>query len=355
MDGESEVINSEPPDAPDINRCLNHLERYIDTVDWGESTDPGFAKSAMFEATLYFLSSPFAHEHMKLARRRHGGLVRRGPRLLYLVGHSSNGKTTFLHFGMSLLTGRSTLPLAAEHFTKTKVQNAIAVGSCFPLVFDDLNPAQKSSFQDIIKSHWEVWWRPDHPSPQLIFSTNAHSLHEWAKSRVKRINFDVQFAENSHNTTRLAQILEEPNPLFRWFSALYIKELQRLDEPPDDELHLARVVVRDLYDRANRSLPSYFTQSPLEDLYNPDRLVWQELIRGSKLATLRHNRKRIIVEFSRDLQHYEVKQYEGALPQTIKYKARAKTVTIENPSTFMAWLDGKENNNRNWLDKIFRR
>jgi hypothetical protein len=63
---------SEPlPDAAAMDRALEHLETYLGTVDWGRSLDPQFAKANLFEALLYVLSSPFAHEHMKVRRRNY--------------------------------------------------------------------------------------------------------------------------------------------------------------------------------------------------------------------------------------------------------------------------------------------
>ena len=66
------LIRSEPPaDAQSIDRALQHIEDYVSTVDWGSSQDPLFAKTSMYEALLYFLAAPFAHEHMKSRRHRH--------------------------------------------------------------------------------------------------------------------------------------------------------------------------------------------------------------------------------------------------------------------------------------------
>ena len=159
---------------------------------------------SMYEALLYFLYVPFANEYMEVRRRRFAGVDSRGPRFLYIYGPSHNGKTTFLRFALKLICGQRVEPLMPSSFSKTTALTAMAFGSVFPLVFDDLTPSRRSGpFEEIVKSFWEAWWQPGHPSPQLIVSSNTESLKDWAKSRVKRVDFDVYFAPNETNKERL--------------------------------------------------------------------------------------------------------------------------------------------------------
>lgn len=92
MAGELHVLSSRPAEQRAIGEALDHLEQYIETVDRGTAVDPRYAKTAMYEAMLYMLASPFANEHMRVLRRRHGVLEPRGPKMLYLIGPSSNGR-----------------------------------------------------------------------------------------------------------------------------------------------------------------------------------------------------------------------------------------------------------------------
>jgi hypothetical protein len=324
------------PDAVDAALLL--LEEYIESVDWGKAPAPLLAKTSMYEATLYMLAAPFANEQMRIMRQRHGALERRGPKMLYLYGPSSNGKTTFLRFALFLLTGHHVQPLPSTELTKSRVQSASLHHTSFPLVFDDVNPSQRSSFEDVVKSHWESWWTAEGVSPQIVISSNRPTLPEWAKTRVKRIDFDVHFAPWESNKARLAKFFETPSPLFRWFSGLYLENLQILLEPRDDELHLARDVMQRLYRHAGRKLPEFFPTRPLEEIHDPGAARWRDLIHRKKQAVLRRERDRLTIEFTDDLQHHEITPYLGLLPQTLKYEKSGRKLIVENPTDFDRWL-----------------
>ena len=336
--GGSSEVAVQPGDPPDVDRALAHLERYVETVEWGDAPDPLYAQTAMYEAALYMLAAPFANEQMQVLRRRYGALERRGPRILYLVGPSSNGKTTFLTFALFLLAGRHIRPLAASDLTKRRLLHAMALGTSFPLVFDDVNPGQRSGFEEIVKSYWESWWMPDGISPQLVISSNSQSLKEWAKSRFKRIDFDVHFAASERNTERLARLFDDPSRLFGWFAHVYLDQLSRLEEPRDDDLFLARDVMQTLYRHARRSLPPYFPLEPLENRYDPARRSWLDLLDRLRQATVRRDGDRVTIDFADDLQHYEIQRYMALLPQTVKVERRGKKLVIDNPAEFERWL-----------------
>jgi hypothetical protein len=53
------------------------------------------------------------------------------------------------------------------------------------------------------------------------------------------------------------------------------------------------------------------------------------------------------------MQHYEIKEYEGYLPQIIKYRRRGKALIIESPNEFKTWLQGQTSRNRSWLARLF--
>ena len=134
-----ELRSVRPTDREQVRKALEHIEKYFATVDWGQSRDPRFAKESMFEALLYFLSAPFAHEHMQIRRQHYALIDQRGPQALYIVGPSQNGKSTFVRFALQLLSGKHVNPLDGGQFTKTRVRSASALGTVFPLVFDDVD------------------------------------------------------------------------------------------------------------------------------------------------------------------------------------------------------------------------
>lgn len=50
---------------------------------------------------------------------------------------------------------------------------------------------------------------------------------------------------------------------------------------------------------------------------------------------------RAVVEFDDDLQHYEIREFEGHLPASIKHRRRGKTLIIESPREFRRWLEAE--------------
>ena len=333
--------------AEEVSAGLAGIEDYVDTVDLGERTDPTFAKASMQEALLYVLAAPFVNEQMLERRRRYGVVNKRGPQYLYLYGPSQNGKTTFLRFALKLITGELVDPFGAGWFTKPHIRGVQAIGTVFPLMFDDVNSLTSRTFEDITKTHWESSWNENSVFPQLIFTSNAIGLREWAKSRVKRVDFDVHFVQTTRNQERLAQILGSPNPLFGWFATLYLRRIRQGDWLRDDELATSRQVFEELYEHASRPLPAYFPRRPLEETYDPDLRVWKELVAHRKVR-VQANADETIVTFADDLEPPEVRDFLGSLPQRIKHRRRGKTVIVESPEAFHQWLKGGTSPTRRW-------
>ena len=356
IDGLALTRSEPPPDSSSVDGALQHIEDYVNTVDWGRCLNPQFAKTSIFEGLLYFLAAPFAHEHMKVRRRTYALVDTRGPQVLYIFGHAQNGKSTFVRFALHMLTGRHILPMPGAQFTKTKIQGAAALGTAFPLSFDDVDLSKKGkTFEEVLKSYWEVWWQEECVSPQIVLTGNSENLKEWAKSRLKRIDFDVQFAPNAEQKGKLNRILEVNNPLFKWFSFLYMDHLERGASPGEDELSIARAVMRDLYRHASRPLPSFFPEEPVEHLYNPGRRAWQDLLYGLRKASAINDGDRLLIDFKDDMQNQEVKTYAGHLPQTVKHKVKGKTIVVESPREFKEWLGSRGSRPESWFRRLISR
>jgi hypothetical protein len=342
LDASLTSLSDPLPDPTIVAQSLEMIESYLNTVDMAESANPEAAKTSMFEALLYVFSAPFAHQYMKAKRARYGIIDTRGPRFLYIYGPTQNGKTTFLRFVLRLMTGKSMEPLSRQDFTKTRIQTTLSTETVFPLVFDDVDPSKTSGIEDVFKSYWERWWRDDYTTPQIIISSNTPRLKEWAKSRVKRIDFDVHFVPNEISKERLAQVFTQNNPLFKWFAYLYLEKLHKGHTAGEDELQMARAVMVELYQYAGRPLPVCFPNEPVEKLYDPGKKDWRDLLYGIKKATVTDERKRKLITFAKDMQHWEINDYQSYLPQTVKYQRRGNTIIIENPKEFDAWLGRPE-------------
>lgn len=346
-------LSEAPPDPMIVNQSLELTESYLNTVDMAESADPLAAKTSMFEALLYIFFTPFAHEYMKTKRARYGLIDTRGPRFLYIYGPTQNGKTTFLRFSLRLITGRIMEALSRQDFTKTRIANTLLTETAFPLTFDDVDPSRTSGIEDLFKSYWERWWRDQYVSPQIVISSNSPRLKDWAKSRVKRIDFDVHFVPTEISKERLAKLFAEDNHIFKWFSYLYLDRLNTDGLPSDDELQTARLVMQDLYKHAGRALPVFFPSEPIEKLHDPGRKDWQDLLYGLRKATSENEGKRQLITFAKDIQPWEINDYQSYLPQTIKHRRRGNTIIVENPKEFDKWLG--RHRHSSFLSRLLRR
>ena len=347
------ALTEPPPNPMAVNQALELTESYLNSVDMAESANPLAAKTSMFEALLYMFSTPFANEYMRAKRLRYGLIDTRGPRFLYIYGPSQNGKTTFLRFSLRLMTGRIIEALSRQDFTKTRITNTMLIETAFPLVFDDVDPSRTHGIEDVFKSYWERWWREQYVSPQIVISSNTPRLKEWAKSRVKRIDFDVHFVPTEITKEKLAKLFAQNNEIFRWFSYLYLEKLNAGEPPSDDELRIARVVMRDLYEHASRPLPAFFPGEPIEKLYDPGRKDWQDLLYGLRKATVVDEGKRKLITFAKDMQHWEINDYQSYLPQTVKHQRRGNTIIVENPKEFDKWLGQPQTSTL--FSRIFKR
>ncbi len=346
-------IDEAPSVSAEVGEALSDFEAYIDTVDFGQTLDPRFAKTSMFEAALYAMAAPFAHEQMKERRHRYGSVNRRGPRFLYIYGPAQNGKTTFLRYILKLITGSLVDPLASSRFTKGNIRGVQVFGTGFPLMFDDMAATTTKTFEDVIKTHWETEWTEYSAYPQIIFTSNHLNLRDWAKSRLKRIDFDVHFVPTTITQEHLATILDKPNPLFRGFARAYLERIAQPGWLSDDEMGIARAVTLSLYEFAGRDVPQYFPRRPLEELYDSDLRAWQDVVRQRK-AIVHRAGSETSIKFSDDLQPPEVQEYSACLPQTVKTRRIGKTLVIENPVAFHAWLESGATKSH-WWKRLLRR
>ena len=340
---------SEPPENKSaVNEALEHIENYIETVDLAKSPDPEFAKASMFEALLYVFFAPFAGEYMRVKRRTYGQADPKGPRFLYIYGPSQNGKTTFFRFALKLITGQDMEALRREEFTRGRIKGASVIGTVFPLPFDDVEFSGKPWVPDIMKSYWETWWTGKTEQPQLMFSSNEPRMKDWARSRVKRIDFDVHFTSSGTEKRRLKEILEYDNRLFRWFSYIYLERISGENHFSDDELYISRSVMLKLYEYAGRKKPRFFLEQPIEKCYDLGKKRWADLVYRRHEAKLVKEQERILVRFPDNMQFWEIRRFEGYLPPTVKARQEGHTIIIETPAEFDIWCPPARKKLRLW-------
>ncbi len=352
-----DVLSRPVQSREEVNQGLEYIEEYVESYRFGESIDHKRIQTNVFEALLFVLSAPFAHEFKKM--KKQVDMYSRGPSYLYLYGPSFNGKTNFLRFCLKLITGRHLEPIAQEYFNKTRIMSAKMFGTVFPLMFDDVNIGSGSTIETVLKNYWEVWWNPGHAVPQIIMTTNRFNPPEWANTRIKRINFDVKFDQkNIQASETLNRILNTDCDFFKLFAHSY---LEKLDQPIDnikadllvDELSLSRKVFAEFYQFADRAVPDYFPKLPVDKLYDIDRMEWQELFE-TKVLTQEEQANKIFVHADKTVNTFEVERFMRLLPQGVKAKRKAHTIIIEGRDKYLEWVDNAGRGKGFWKNLVGR-
>lgn len=341
-DDKVNVLTAPPSDQESVGKALEHLEAYIQSVDWGTAPDPAFVKASMMEAILYVFASPFANEYMKQLRDKLGPLTSRVPQFLYISGEASSGKSKFLEAALHFLTGLSLKPLQRADFTKAKILDATSIGTIFPLIYDDVT-ASGIWIEDVLKGYWANQWKDEFVQPQIIMSSNAPTLRGWADKRVKHIIFDVHFPLSIENEQKINALLAPYNPCFLWFSHLYLQHLKRGATVEDDELQLARSVMKELYDFAGRSQPAFLLQKRIEDVYDFGRVRWRDLLGRLKQANVTWATDRVDVALATDMEARDIRLYEGLLPREVSHRRSGKILIVQPPERFKSWLGERLN------------
>jgi hypothetical protein len=333
-----------------INQSLEGVEEYFDTVDMATCGDssPEDVKMNMAEAMFSVLTAPFGHELMRIKRNNVGLSNDRGLRFPVIYGPSHNGKSFFCKLMLYWITGKVIKPQTGSDFVKSKVLGAQSWGTCFPLIFDDV-PADKlgEKSKDIFVEYYERWWTEDVPSPYPIISTNKYKLKDWAASRSKKFDFDVYFEGSIANQKLTNSLLKRPNDIFLYFSKLFSDKLNiQEDYVSEDENKIAREVWKELYEIADRDMPSYFPMRALEELYDPGVEELHNLIYRDNLAIVKDSRDVLHIEFP-GFAPYAVADIKKLLSPKAAALERGNTITIRNPSAFWNWIiPGYENMNR---------
>ncbi len=352
-----DVLSRPPQSKEEVNQGLKYIEEYVQSYKFGESIDYKRIQTNVFEALLYMLSAPFAHEFKK--RKKQVDMYSRGPSYLYLYGPSFNGKTNFLRFCLKLITGRHLEPISQEYFNKTRIMSAKMFGTVFPLMFDDVNIGSGSNIETVLKNYWEVWWNPEHPVPQIIMTTNRFNPPEWANTRIKRINFDVKFDQKSIQASEtLNRILNTDCDFFKLFAHSF---LEKLDQPIDnikedllvDELSLARKIFSELYEFAQRDVPDYFPKVPVDKLYDIDKMEWLELFE-TKVLSQEEQANKIFAHADKTVNTFEVERFMRLLPQGVKAKRKGHTIIIEGRDKYLEWVDSYQKGKGFWQDLLGR-
>jgi len=355
--GRRQLMSEAPTDPETVGSDLAALENYCQTVEKGHSNAPDVTKAGLFEALLYILASPFAHQY-QIARRTRWPRDERGPRFLYLYGGGSNGKTTLLNYAYRLLSGYDIGALTNDQFTKSRIQNSAATESIFPLLFDDVTIPRSGYLPNLLKNYWGPSWESSHPVMQIVVTSNSARLDDWARARTKLINVSVHYTGTAEERDLITEVTSSRNSIFKWFSYQYLQLWnEHWRDVTDDELFVARLAMADLYKFARREPPGFFCRdTPLEQRYDQGREEWQGLLTRMKRATLEKRGDKLVVEFTPDVQTREIDHFQGLLPRYVSARRVGGALEIQTRDQFREWC-GLGNTGAGWrrFRRVFKR
>ena len=315
----------------EIKKGLLGLHSYAETAERASCKNLRFAKMSIYEVMLYFLTSPFHHAYMKQGKRILGWEYQRGPKPLAIYGNTKNGKTYLLQYCSRLLTGSSNKVSAYDDdsFSATKVKNVLTWSSLFPIIYDDISDTKwgKQYMDQIVRSYWDNWWQYGKNHSQLIITSNKRVPQGQLKGRMKEIVMDARFEDSTANIKHVSDIINKENPIFKYFSKLY---LEMLDSGVDDEydhtdcMNIGRLVMKKLYDMCDLDIPEYFPHQAIEKVVDGNGLDWLSMINNGDVEWKITPQKELYLNFTNNEDRYEVKRQMDLIPESLGPKEEEK-------------------------------
>jgi hypothetical protein len=360
VNGKPKIVNGSYT-KEQLRQSLIDIERYISMVDSATCAAPEYVKMSMLESILFAFSAPFANHWLRNKRQLTNYSNRRGPRHLLLIGEGFNGKTTFLRYINWLISGSHIEPVDAKKFTSQEWTNLFAhmqtSGTMMPVMVDDIKKravqGKTPALEPFIKSYFEGEWNDKLTYPLLLGSSNYSIEGDWAKSRVRRLNFDVQFSGDESDEILISNLISTENVAFSAFSSSYISKLAMGIEYNKDELHDARIVLENLYEEAGLKPPTYFPHTLPEDHFDVDAIYCHSQVRKHKLVQEKKRSGVVILTFKG---YKALHEFRSRLPQTIKSQYNNQELIIENPVIYEEFLaKGNTMKKKSFFSRVFKR
>jgi hypothetical protein len=261
-----------------IRQGLEDIARYIGLVDRAHCHHPDAMKMNMMETVIFTLAAPFSNEWLRNKWQSANIVNRRGPKHLLIYGDGHNGKTTLFRFMSHLLSGHRIDPISGKQYAKKEWDRLFShiqsLGSMFPVMVDDIKDTalsgKKATLEGFLKSYFENDWAPSDQFPLLMLNTNHAGMEEWAKTRIRRLDFLVKFKGDSRDEAVLNEILGRENMVFPAFAEIMSSQILLDDSYGSDELALARKAVEELYNIAGLEIPQFFPNRPPDEIYDMD-------------------------------------------------------------------------------------
>ena len=326
----------------ELDDCLKNIEKYIETVRWGETSNETAVKAHMYEGILYFLWAPFAN---KFAESFYGdATLDKTIQYLYIYGPSDAGKDKFTEFCLRLISDELvTSGQDGESVGKNDIRSIRRINTVMPFVVSDIS---KSKIEQIstLRNYWEDKWSPRSETdfPTLVFTSNDSKPKGWFRNRSRMLFFDVVFPSDPEDEG-FFQAQEELNKAINTQNNIFAHLSQEMfrRKPwrnPDGTVTHVRDIISDFYKRADREIPDYFPK---------DRSAAREYDEGKR--KWKSAEQRGVVEFEKvgeqlvadfNLDNHEVYSYKKTLPKNTRPEKQGKTIVIKSPERFTNWFDG---------------
>lgn len=339
LDGKNFCRTADDLDPESVNKALNDVEEYVSSVENAHRGDQR-AKMALAEFLLCVINSPFDHLYME-KRKALFPRLSEGPRMTSYYGTAGNGKSYACKYALKMLTGKDFAALPSSAFTQGAVIDAASSGSCFPLLFDDLQKDRVREWGQWGKFYWDSGYTNGSPYPQLIITANDRIDSGGPLGRrAREIAMHASFTANEDNSVAVEKLLETNSDLFMYFSKV-ILENWRSDDPHyrhGDELAAARVAIDELYHLANRPKPNWWATLPIEQIHDDQAYQWLDML-NKGVFKIQIERDEVIARFDPNSPGYEVDRKRKLLPTSMGAETSGTKIRIRNPTQFLDWIN----------------
>jgi hypothetical protein len=331
-------MTAAPENPEQVDEALAHIEEYINTIKrFGDVTSQRSEapKAHFYEAIIYFFWAPFASYFAREYARHAGAELDKDLPFLYIFGDNDSGKGMLIRFVSRLISnGYVTDVEKGSEFKQDTVRKCLNDGTAFPFIVDDIDKDKVE--RDILKTYWQLW-DGSTSCPSFIFVSNHNKPKSEYRTRMKILDFQVVFNPDGDERTEAAEIAQQDNPLFAYFSHFMFQQDISLPDQ-GDKLAPARAVFRELYKYANREMPDFFPKDmPAETKYDRGRAMWRNAFRNGRFDVKELNGV-VQADFSKHLDGTEVYQYLYVVPSHIRANKGGATIEFPQPERFYRWL-----------------
>jgi hypothetical protein len=144
----------------------------------------------------------------------------------------------------------------------------------------------------------------------------------------------VKFSGGPSDTKLLNELMSRENMVFAAFSKAYLSQLSKGFEYDDDELKLTRIVMRNLYHRVGRELPSFFPKKSPELVYDMDAISCYDKRRFG-LFEERKIKGGVKLKFT---SFKSLNSFKAKLPPEINFETDDKTLIITNRDQYRKFM-----------------